>query len=149
MTVIGMLASGWHSDRLGGRFAHFIGSMLLVAISFAIMASARSHGVMIAAYLAMSFFWPAVTLATCLVLTEVVPCAMVAVAMAAVNTLSQLGAFVAPTLWGMSKDATGSYHLGLALVPLAFLASAAIGIALRQQVNHRGLLLRPAMIGAA
>ena len=113
MTVLGMLASGWHSDRIGGRFAHLIGSMVLVAAAFAIMAFASTPAMLITAYLAMSFFWPAVTLSTCLVLTEVVPSRMVAVAMAAVNTLSQLGAFVAPTLWGMSKDSTGSYHFGL------------------------------------
>ena len=148
MTVLGMLASGWHSDRLGSRFAHLIGSMVLVAAAFAIMAFARTPAVLITAYLAMSFFWPAVTLSTCLVLTEVVPSRMVAVAMAAVNTLSQLGAFVAPTLWGMSKDSTGSYHFGLTVVPLAFLASAAIALALRQQVNHKGLSMKPAAVPA-
>jgi ACS family tartrate transporter-like MFS transporter len=96
----------------------------------------------------MAFFLPAVTLTTCLVLTEVVPSRMVAVAMAAVNTLSQLGAFVAPTLWGMSKDATGSYHFGLTLVPLAFLAAAAIAFGVRQQVNHKGLSMKRAAVPA-
>jgi ACS family tartrate transporter-like MFS transporter len=89
-----------------------------------------------------------VTLTTCLVLTEVVPSRMVAVAMAAVNTLSQLGAFVAPTLWGMSKDSTGSYHFGLTLVPLAFLAAAAIAFGVRQQVNHKGLSMKRAAVPA-
>lgn len=148
ISVLGMLASGWHSDRLGSRFAHLISSMVLVAIAFAVMAYARTPAVLIAAYLTMSFCWPAVTLSTCLVLTEVVPSATVAVAMAAVNTLSQLGAFVAPTLWGMSKDATGSYHHGLALVPVAFLASAAMAMMLRRQVNHSGLAMKAALAAA-
>lgn len=149
MTVLGMLVSGWHSDRLGSRFAHLIGSMVVVALAFLVMAYAPTPAVLIGGYLAMSFFWQAVTLSTCLVLTEVVPSAMVAVAMAAVNTLSQLGAFVAPTLWGISKDATGSYHLGLTIVPVAFLASAAIALVLRQQVNHSGLAMSAASAGAA
>jgi ACS family tartrate transporter-like MFS transporter len=148
MTVLGMLASGWHSDRIGGRFAHLIGSMVLVAVTFGIMAFAKTPAMLITAYLAMAFFWPAVTLTTCLVLTEVVPSRMVAVAMAAVNTLSQLGAFVAPTLWGMSKDATGSYHFGLTLVPIAFLAAAAIAFGVRQQVNHKGLSMKRAAVPA-
>ncbi|MES2120260.1 MAG: MFS transporter [Pseudomonadota bacterium] len=148
MTVLGMLASGWHSDRLGSRFAHLIGSMVLVAVSFGVMSYADRPSILIAAYFAMSFFWPAVTLSTCLVLTEVVPSRTVAVAMAAVNTLSQLGAFGAPTLWGMSKDSTGSFHFGLTLVPLAFLASAAIAIALRRQVYHKGLSMKVAAVTA-
>jgi ACS family tartrate transporter-like MFS transporter len=137
MTVLGMLASGWHSDRIGGRFGHLIGSMLLVAACFAVMAVAKTPAMLITGYLSMAFFWPAVTLSTCLVLTEVVPSRMVAVAMAAVNTLSQLGAFVAPALWGMNKDATGSYHFGLTLVPLAFLTGAAIAFHLRHQLRRK------------
>jgi ACS family tartrate transporter-like MFS transporter len=111
--------------------------MLLVAACFAVMAYAKTPAILMTGYLAMAFFWPAVTLSTCLVVTEVVPSRMVAVAMAAVNTLSQLGAFVAPALWGMNKDATGSYHFGLTLVPLAFLAGAAIAFHLRHQLRRK------------
>ena len=145
MAVLGMLASGWHSDRIGGRFGHLIGSMVLVAAFFGIMGHASTPAMLIAGYLAMSFFWPAVTLSTCLVLTEVVPSRMVAVAMAAVNTLSQLGAFAMPALWGISKDATGSYHFGLTLVPLAFLAAAAIALNLRRQVRRKDMVVTAAM----
>ena len=38
MTVIGMLASGWHSDRIGSRFGHLVSSLFLVAACFAVMA---------------------------------------------------------------------------------------------------------------
>ena len=51
---------------------------------------------------------------------------MVAIAVACTNTLAQLGAFAVPALWGISKDSTGSYHFGLTLLPLLFLASGAI-----------------------
>lgn len=137
--IFGMLLSGWHSDRLGQRFTHLIGSMLLVAACFVVMAAASSASMMLIGYLALAFVWPAVTLSTCLVLTEVVPFKMVAVGMAAVNTLSQLGAFALPPLWGMSKDSTGSYHLGLTLVPIAFLTAAAIALMLLFQVRAKGL----------
>ena len=96
MTVIGMLASGWHSDRVGSRFGHLVLSLFLVAACFAVMALAATPAILITSYLAMSFFWPAVTLSTNLVATEVVPCRMVAVAIAVINTLAQLGAFVTP-----------------------------------------------------
>jgi ACS family tartrate transporter-like MFS transporter len=148
MTVVGMLASGWHSDRIGSRSGHLIGSMLAVAACFAAMAYATTPAMLITAYMAMSFFWPAVTLSTNLVATEVVPCRMVAVAIAVTNTLAQLGAFVVPILWGISKDSTGSYHLGMTLVPLVFIASTAIAIGLRHQVRRKALPATPAMVAA-
>ena len=145
MIVVGMLASGWHSDRIGNRFGHLILSSLLVAAAFAVMAYARTPAMLVTACLAMSFFWPAVTLSSNLVATELVPCRMVAVAVAVINTLAQLGAFVVPVLWGISKDLTGSYHLGLTLVPLVFVASAAITMHLRHQVQRKGIATIPAV----
>ena len=148
MIVVGMLASGWHSDRVGSRFGHLIVSSLLVAATFALMAAARSPAMLITDYLAMSFFWPALTLSTNLVATEVVPCRMVPVAVATINTLAQLGAFLVPVLWGISKDATGSYHLGLTLLPILFLASAGITIHLRHQVRSRSRAVGAAIAAA-
>ena len=89
MTVLGMLASGWHSDRIGSRFGHLLGSTLLVAACFAVMGHASTPAMLVTAYLGMCFFWPALTLSTNLVATEVVECRMVAVAVACVNTLAQ------------------------------------------------------------
>jgi len=148
MNVVGMLASGWHSDRIGSRFGHLFGSTLLVAVCFAAMGQASTPAMLITAYLAMCFFWPALTLSTYLVATEVVECRMVAVAVACVNTLAQLGAFVVPVVWGISKDATGSYHFGLTLIPLLFIASAAITLSLRQQIRRSETLLTPAVVHA-
>ena len=144
-TTIGMLASGWHSDRLGSRFGHLLGSLVMVAGCFALMAAAATPAMMIGAYFLMAFFWPAVTLSTNLVVTEVVPCRLVPVAVAGVNTLAQLGAFVAPILWGISKDSTGSYNMGLAMVPIAFIASAAVAANVRRQVHRNHRLVTPAL----
>jgi predicted MFS family arabinose efflux permease len=148
MTMLGMLASGWHSDRIGSRFGHLLGSTLMVALCFAFMAAATGPAMMITAFLAMSVFWPAVTLSTNLVLTEVVPCRLVPVAAAGVNTLAQLGAFAMPILWGISKDATGSYNFGLALVPLVFVAAAAVGLHVRHQVRRNQRIVAAAAVAA-
>lgn len=148
MTVLGMLASGWHSDRIGSRFGHLLGSTFMVAGCFAAMGFANTPAMLVTAYLGMSFFWPALTLSTNLVATEVVQCRMVAVAVACINTLAQLGAFVVPVLWGISKDSTGSYHFGLMLIPLLFIASGAISLSLRQQVRRKEMMLVPAIATA-
>ena len=148
MSVLGMLASGWHSDRLGSRFGHLLGGTLLVAACFAAMGRAGTPALLVTAYLGMAFFWPALTLSTNLVATEVVECRKVAVAVACINTLAQLGAFMVPVLWGISKDATGSYHFGLTLIPLLFLASAAITLNLQHQVRRKPTLLVPTIVPA-
>ena len=139
LAVIGMLSSGWHSDRQGQRWTHLIGSLILVTASFALIAVAKTPVMMITGFLALAVVWPAVTLSMCLVLTEIVAVRMVAVAMAAVNTLSQLGAFAVPSLWGISKDATGSYALGLTLVPVAFAVATVLAIILRRQVQGKDM----------
>jgi ACS family tartrate transporter-like MFS transporter len=148
MTVIGMLASGWHSDRIGSRFGHLLASMVLVAAAFGVMGHAGTPTILVAAYLAMSFFWPALTLSTNLVATEVVPCRMVAVAIGTINTLAQLGAFVVPVLWGFSKDSTGSYQFGLTLLPLVFIASAGVTMHLRHQIRRERRPVAAAIVPA-
>jgi nitrate/nitrite transporter NarK len=80
------------------------------------------------------------------VVTEVVECRMVAVAVACVNTLAQLGAFLVPVLWGISKDSTGSYHFGLTLIPLLYVASAAITLNLRNQIRRKESIFTPAIV---
>ena len=148
MNVLGMLASGWHSDRIGSRFGHLIGSTVLVAASFAAMGHASTPAMLVTAYLGLCLFWPALTLSTYLVATEVVECRMVAVAVACVNTLAQLGAFMVPVLWGISKDSTGSYHFGLTLIPLLYVASGAITLNLRHQIRRKDMTFTPAVVQA-
>ena len=63
----------------------------------------------------------------------------VAVGAAAINTISQIGAFLAPYAWGAAKDATGSFSLALiAFSPVALLMSALI-LLLRHQVRERAM----------
>ena len=60
-----------------------------------------------------------------------------AVGIAFINSVAALGAFVAPWLIGLLKDATGSYRAGLMVLPLAYLASALLTAALRRRVQTR------------
>jgi ACS family tartrate transporter-like MFS transporter len=119
---------------------------VLVAACFAAIGHASSPAMLVTAYLGECFFWPALTLSTYLVVTEVVECRMVAVAVACVNTLAQLGAFLVPVLWGISKDSTGSYHFGLTLIPLLYVASAAITLNLRNQIRRKESIFTPAIV---
>lgn len=135
--VIGMIASGWHSDRQGQRFTHLLTGCIMVCASFLLMALAPSPLILLLAYFLVSFFWPSVTLSTQLICTEVVPRRMVGVAAGLVNTLGQLGAFVGPWMMGVSKDATGSFYLGQMLLPVGFVFAVAIGLNLRRELRHK------------
>jgi len=131
----GMLASGWHSDRLGESFSHLLLSALLLAAGFLTMGLSTSPVLSVSVYFVIAFAWPAVTLSNNVICTNLVPPRMIGVAMAAVNTMSQLGAFVGPWLLGISKDRTGTYHLGLMLLPVAFVAATAVALNLRRQLR--------------
>jgi ACS family tartrate transporter-like MFS transporter len=137
--IVGMIASGWHSDRQGQRFSHLIGGCLAVGMAFIVMAYAPSPSVLIAGFFGLSLFWPAVTLSTIVLCSEIVPRRAVGVSVAAVNTLSQIGAFIGPWLVGISKDATGSYHLAQVLLPIGFFLSVAIVLNLRRELRAGAL----------
>lgn len=146
LDVGGMLVAGWYSDRKGERFTHMLAAMLVVSAGFLAMALSTSAVLSVSAYLVIALFWPAVTLSNIVITTEVVPRRMSGVAIAAVNTLSQFGAFVAPWLWGISKDRSGTYHLSLLLVPIAFAAAAAVTLNLRHQIRAQGRMARAAAL---
>jgi MFS transporter, ACS family, tartrate transporter len=59
------------------------------------------------------------------------------VAIAAINTIGMIGSFVAPILWGWAKDLSGSYDLGLRLLPVGFALAGLIVLLLRRAVRPR------------
>jgi ACS family tartrate transporter-like MFS transporter len=138
----GMAAVGWSSDRLRERYLHLALPLVAVAAAFAVMAWSPAPPVVMVAYLAMMAGYFAVSGAFWLAPSEIVHPRAVAVTVAAINGLGQVGSFVFPWLWGLAKDSTGGYHAGMSLLPIAFLAGAAIMLGLRQA--RRGRIAAPA-----
>jgi ACS family tartrate transporter-like MFS transporter len=138
----GMAAVGWSSDRLRERYLHLAVPLVAVAGAFAVMAWAPTAPVVIVAYLAMMAGYFAVSGAFWLAPSEIVHPRAVAVTVAAINGLGQVGSFVFPWLWGLAKDSTGDYRAGMSALPVAFLAGAAIMLGLRQA--RRGRIVAPA-----
>lgn len=123
-----MVASGWLSDRAGRRLPFLVGSIVLVLASYILFAMALP-GTALIAYALFVMGWGTVTLSVWMLCTDLVPPAQMAVGTAMINTLSQTGAFIGPILWGMARDATGSFRLGfggLAVVEALALACALI-----------------------
>lgn len=132
----GMLFTGWISDRRGERFAPMLICTLLMAGSFLTIALATSPVVIMVAYIAFAVGWSSTTLAQVMAWPDVLHPRLLAIGAAAINTLSQIGAFIGPYAWGAAKDATGGYHAGLLGLTATAMLAAVFTVVLRRQVRR-------------
>jgi nitrate/nitrite transporter NarK len=58
------------------------------------------------------------------------------VGVAMINMVGQLGSFALSSLWGVAHDAVGGYGVGIAVLPVGYLACAAIILALRRRARR-------------
>ena len=140
-SIIGLfsgLFTGWHSDRTGERFTYLIASTAIVGAACLTIGLATSAAVVTTAFLVLATAWTSVSLSTWMVSTDILHARLLAVGSAAINSISQLGAFVAPFAWGVAKDATGSYRAGLIGLSAVFLTAVAAILILRRQIGAAG-----------
>jgi ACS family tartrate transporter-like MFS transporter len=134
--ALGMLYSGSLTDRRGDRFGALLVSILLLAVAYLTLALTKSPVMAIAAYLLFAGAWTTCTTTMVLLWTDVVPVRLLAVGCAAINSMNQIGAFICPVLWGVSKDKTGSYNPALIAMSVAMVLMAGLVLVLRKQVNR-------------
>ena len=130
-TTAVMLFVGWHSDRRKERYLHMAGMTALTAVSAAAMALSSGPIATVLGYLCFVTAALSVGMVGVLILADAAHPAARAVSFAALNTIGQVGAFVGPWLWGVAADRTGSFQLGLAVVPFVLAAAVAIVMAMR------------------
>ncbi|MFO6446522.1 MFS transporter [Erythrobacter sp. NE805] len=139
-----MLAIGNRADRSKDRFFYAaLCAVIVAATLFAIML-VPAPGLVIAAYLVELTFVFSVSMLVASAWTEALPQREIAVGAAAINTISQIGAFVTPFAWGLATDATGSYAAGLALVGAMMATSAVLIWVLRGQLRAQAAALAAA-----
>jgi ACS family tartrate transporter-like MFS transporter len=145
LAAAAMILNGWHSDRSGERYLHLAIPLALCALAFAVLAVTTNPILAIGAYwvamCATSAWNPAVWLTP----SETISQNAMAVSVAAINSIGIAGAFVGPLLWGMARDATGSYHAGLIAVSAAFLGAAALILLMRHSARQASPLPPPAV----
>ena len=135
----GILLAGVLSDRRGERFSTMATSIATVCACYAVMAAA-THGhaaLFVAAYLVWAFATWAVSFGNVMCWPDLLPKHLLAVGCAAINTVSQVGAFLMPYAWGALQDATGGFEAGL--LGLAAAAALAVAVALATRATARGL----------
>ena len=128
--IIGL---GWQSDKRQERFWHVLVPWIVTLAAIGAMAVTASPIVVIVAALLVAatnlpsqpVFFSA--------LTETLHERYRAVGVAAVNTFGQFGSFLGVSAFGVARDATGSYDLGLAVVAAVMVIGALILNSIRHE----------------
>lgn len=133
--ALGMLFTGWYSDRRGERFTTMVVSTALTSAAYLTLALATSPAVVVAAYVVFMTAWTSVTLSQVMAWPDVLHVRSLAVGSAAINSASQAGAFLMPFAWGAAKDATGGFRAGLFGLAAVALLATVLSAALWRQVH--------------
>ncbi len=139
--AIVMLLAGNYADRHGDRFLNSFWLTVVLAGSFLVLSLPSVPIVAIVAYLAFAATCFAIPMLTSSGWAEVLHVRELAVGAAAINTMSQIGAFVTPYAWGVAKDATGGFQAGLFGLLAMTLMLGVVILLLRQQVRGRMALV--------
>lgn len=132
-----LLVLGNHADRNGDRWGAAFWCGILLAGAVLVMGLSSSPRLVCVAYLAFATVCFAIPMLTSSGWAEALHVRELAVGAAAINTLSQIGAFIAPYAWGASKDATGSFQPALVAFSLVALLMSALILLLRQRLGER------------
>jgi ACS family tartrate transporter-like MFS transporter len=129
--AVAMLANGWHSDHVRERYIHLAAPLLITAGAFAVLSMASAPLVVMAAYVVGVAAYAGVSGVIWLIPGERLNPRSTAVGVAAINSIGQVGSFIAPYAWGLARDATGSFHAGLVALPVPFALAAGIVLMLQ------------------
>lgn len=132
-----MLLAGNYADRHGDRFLNSFWFTVVLAGSFLVLTLPAVPIIAIVAYLAFAASCFAIPMLTSSGWAEVLHVRELAVGAAAINTMSQIGAFVTPYAWGVAKDATGGFQAGLWGLLAMTLMQGALILLLRRQVRGK------------
>jgi len=131
-----MVLNGRRSDRRRERHLHLAAPMAVVGAAYAAMSLVPSAVAFALAFLIAAAASAASTGVLMLVPSDRLSGRSAAAGVAAINAIGMIGSFVAPTLWGLLRDQTGSYATGIRLLPVMFFAAAAIVLWLRSTAKR-------------
>ena len=132
--VVCIIIAGWNSDRSGDRLRDAFALAMVLAAALLLLGVASTPALVIVGYLLFSatFFTGGALLVSSW--ADVLHIRQVAVGSAAINTLWQIGAFLSPYAWGVTKDATGSFRAGLIGASLLAVLQALVTLYMRKRV---------------
>lgn len=139
-----VLLAGDYADRRGDRWGSAAVFCIALAAAVLLMGLAHAPETVVIAYLGFATCCFVVPSLTSSGWPEVMTVRELAVGAAAINTMSQLGAFAAPFAWGVAKDATGSFRPALVALSIVAAGMASLLMLLRRRLRERAL--RPVVV---
>ena len=129
-----IIIAGWNSDRSGDRLRDAFALAVVLAAALLLLGVASTPALVVVGYLlfAATFFTSGALVVSSW--ADVLHVRQVAVGSAAINTLWQIGAFLSPYAWGVTKDATGSFRAGLIAASVLAALQALVTLYLRRRV---------------
>ncbi len=122
--AVAMLLNSVHSDRSGERIAHAVVPMLVVTLGFVVAALVRHPAGIIAGITLIALGVNALLPVPRCIPSMLFRGGAAAGGIAVINSIGNLGGFLAPAVLGAGKESSGSYARGLlALGALAFLSA--------------------------
>ena len=111
--VIGVLFVGWNSDRHGDRLRDACICAVVCMTGLILIGMAPTPILVAVGYLLFAATWFSDGVLIASSWADVLHPRQLAVGAAAINTLWSIGSFVAPYGFGLARDATGDFTLGL------------------------------------
>ncbi|HEY2177241.1 MAG TPA: MFS transporter [Caulobacteraceae bacterium] len=142
--ALAMLAAGAHSDRRGERRLHAAVFMAIAGACCVAMALAATPWVFVMSYLLFSAAAVAIQCVFWLIPSDMLQGRSAAGGVAAIGSIGMVGAFAGPWAWGVVRDETGGYQVGLLALVAAYLVSAGLMLMLRWRA--RAALLTPQIV---
>ena len=139
-----ILFGGNYADRHGDRWGNAFWCCVVLAGALLVIGLAPSSMLAIIAYLVFASVCFTIPMLTSSGWAEVLHVRELAVGAAAINTICQIGAFVAPYGWGIAKDATGSFQPALITLSIVALLMSTLLLVLRHQVRGRAMRMAAA-----
>lgn len=133
--TLAILAAGWNSDRHGDRLRDAILLALVCSAGLLVLAWSPSPWLAIAGFLIFATCAYPVGSLCISSAPDLMSVRQLAVGIAAINTLWQMGSFASPYLTGIARDATGAYSVGLYGAAIVALCQVALIVYLRRRVR--------------
>ena len=130
--ALAMLANGWRSDKARERHWHTAIPLVVMAGAYLVVGATTSPVVLVLAYLVTAVGASAVQGAFWGIPSDALHGRSAAVGVAMIGSIGMLGSFIGPWAFGLARDHTGGYRVGLMSLSLPFLAAAALVLVARR-----------------
>lgn len=127
-----MVVNGARSDSRRERYLHTVAPLVVVAVAMLGIGLSMTASVAVPAFVLYTGGSAAVQATFWLIPSDSLRGRSAASGLAAIGCIGMLGAFVGPLAWGLAKDHTGSYQLGLVSISITYATAVLLLLLIRR-----------------